>query len=45
MQRQLDEIRLTQMHNGMGQVKELLGQTAKALCETQELIRALSAMA
>lgn len=45
MQRQLDEIRLTRMCNGMNQVKDLLAQTAKVLCDTQELIRALSAMA
>ena len=40
MQRQLDEVR-----NGLNQVKDLLAQTAKVLCDTQEVIRALSAMA
>ena len=43
-QRQLDEIRLTGSHNGMKEVKDLLAATAKALCDTQEVIRALTAM-
>ena len=43
-QRQLDEIRLTGSHNGMKEVKDLLSATAKALCDTQEVIRALTAM-
>jgi len=44
-QRQLDEIRLTMTHNGMSTVKDLLASTAKSLCETQEVVRALQAMA
>ena len=44
-QRQLDEIRLTMTHNGMSTVKDLLAATAKSLCETQEVVRALQAMA